>query len=68
MNNIQIRAFIKGLKKTKGRLTNEKTKHVVSTVDIDSSNVGVIGVSSLEQTKFRNETIRVKQSETTKRK
>lgn len=65
MNNIQIQAFIKGLKKTKGRLINEKRKHVVTTIDSCGSNVGIIGVSSLEQTKFRNETISVQKSGTT---
>lgn len=65
MNNIQIQAFIKGLKKTKGRDSYEKRKHMDKTTTSDNRNVGIIGVSSLEQTRFRNETISVQKSGTT---
>lgn len=59
MNNIQIQAFIKSLKKTKGRLTNEKTKHMDKTTNSDCGYVHPIVANSFIQDKFDNKTIRV---------
>lgn len=68
MNNIQIYAFIKSLKKTKGRLTNEKTKHMDKTTNSDSGNVGIVSVGSFKQNEFKSDIINVKNHTTRKSK
>lgn len=65
MNTIQIRAFIKALKKTKGVL-NEKRKYVDKTTNSNSGSIDLIGPSSLKQDGYGNKTISVKKPKTTK--
>lgn len=65
MNTIQIRAFIKALKKTKGVL-NEKRKHVDKTTNSNCGGINIISPSSIKQDGYGNETISVKKPKTTK--
>ena len=67
MNTFQIQAFIKSLRK-KERSTNEKTKYVDKANHVNSGSINIVGVNSFIQTKHRNETTKIQQSEVTKRK
>lgn len=60
MNKIQIRAFVKALKKSK-KVLNEERKHVDKTINSGGGNIDIISVSNFKQNQIRNETITAQQ-------